>query len=334
MANTKFGTERLVISHKEVQRLSPSNLTIFDLPGEIRNEIYRLALDKEYQRVPLNPMYRNKPDPFSALLRTCSRMYEEARSYMTEKQTAYIPVLPDMDWTYGKNAINYGVQQETKDTVVCALTDFMTVHFHLHLDLLRKEDYDPDALLSSLARAIEIYQLHSSELFIKHNLEPRRATIHLDHLLSLWPKLRRYHQSYLPIGSLQCLVNLIAKDKTTEWQIRYYVATGQAGRRSTYAHCGHSRAIRDTELSQLKYFASQHKNINVVAEIYGDDRAWEYGDGTGCVSRTRTPVTEFWPNLHFDARIYRIVTYDLYKMENHPGKSTRGMCSCDVLKEL
>jgi hypothetical protein len=65
----------------------------------------------------------------------------------------------------------------------------MNVHFHLHIDLLHKDEYDPDALLTSLAQAIKVYTPRSFELYLAHGLGKRCAMIHLDHLLSLWPKL-------------------------------------------------------------------------------------------------------------------------------------------------
>ncbi|KAH7067870.1 hypothetical protein FB567DRAFT_599281 [Paraphoma chrysanthemicola] len=48
---------RLVIVKKEPHPLVPNRLTIFTLPGELRNTIYHLVLSKSYQRVPLNPAY-------------------------------------------------------------------------------------------------------------------------------------------------------------------------------------------------------------------------------------------------------------------------------------
>jgi hypothetical protein len=119
---------------------------------------------------------------------------------MVEMQTAYVPVMANIEWSYEEPAPDYGHSRETKDTAVCALTDLMNVHFLLHLDLLRKEDYDPDALVASLAQAMKVYTPHSWDLYLKHGLEKRRAMVHLDHLLSLWPKLNHAHNC-APIGN-------------------------------------------------------------------------------------------------------------------------------------
>jgi hypothetical protein len=311
--------ERPIIPRKEALPLVHGCLTIFALPGELRNEIYRLALDKDFQRVPLNSEYRNAPDPYIGLLQMCSAVYHETRSYMAEKQTAYIPVLADLEWTYGEPSETYGLSRATKDTTVCALTDFMSVHFHLHVHLLCELDYDSAALLDSLKQALKIHKAHSWNLYVQHGLGQRRAVVHLDHLLSLWPKLG-VGERYLPIGTLKALVELLAEDKMTDWEIRYYVSTGQANAASSYGHCYSPEAIRDTELAQLRGYARPYDNIRIFAEIYGEDTTWEYGDKTGCVSRIRTPVTEFWPNLHFDGNHAKIVVYNGFKA-NYPGKS-------------
>lgn len=74
------------------------------------------------------------------------------------------------------------------------------------------------------------------------------------------------------------------------------MATGQADSFISYGNCRHPRAIRDAELAQLRNYARPYNNIKIFAEIYGDNTTWEFGDAVGCVTRTRTPVTEFWPD--------------------------------------
>tara|TARA_R110002003_G_scaffold1519_3_gene23191 strand:- start:2589 stop:3704 length:1116 start_codon:yes stop_codon:yes gene_type:complete len=309
---------RLPITKKEARPLVRGRSTFFSLPGELRNHIYHLALDKAYQRVPLNVAYNGRADPFVTLMQTCSAVYHEARSYMVEQQTAYIPVMAGMDWTYGEPAPDYGLSRATKDTTVSALTDFMDVHFHLHIDLLHKDEYDPYALLTSLAQAIKVYTPRSFELYLAHGLGKRRAMIHLDHLLSLWPKLFD-SRNCISFWSLPGFLDLIAEDKMTEWDVRYYVATGQAGESIAYGHCKNPADIRDTELVQLRYYTHRYSNIKIMAEIYGDHTTWEYGDAVRSVTRHRTPVSEFWPNVHFDGSRWYFTTYDDFEM-NYPSK--------------
>ncbi|KAH7071105.1 hypothetical protein BKA63DRAFT_419790 [Paraphoma chrysanthemicola] len=299
----------LAIVKKESRPLVSNRLTLFSLPGELRNTIYHLALSTSYQRVPLNPAYNGRSELFASLLQTCSAIYHEARSYMTEQQTLYIPVMCGMDWTYGEPTAEYGLTRATKDTIVAALGEFVDVHFHLHIELLDKEEYDPNALLKSLAQATEVFSKPSFDLYVAHGLRKRRAMVHLDHLLSLWPKLFASHNS-VDFEVLQRVMDRMGDDKMTDWELRYYVATGQAGQSSTYGHCNSPAAIRDAELAQLRYHAQLHGNIKIVAEIYGDDTTWAYGDKVQSVTRHRTPVTEFWPNVHFDGSRYAFVTYD------------------------
>ncbi|KAH7067871.1 hypothetical protein FB567DRAFT_457812 [Paraphoma chrysanthemicola] len=194
----------------------------------------------------------------------------------------------------------------------------MDVHLHLHIDLLEKEEYDPFALLKSLAQAVEAFSKPSFDLYIAHGLQTRRAMVHLDHLLSLWPKLIGTHNS-VDFDVLQRVMDRMGEDKMTDWELRYYVATGQGGQSSAYGHRNSPTAIRDAELAQLRYRAQQYGNIKVMAEIYGDDTTWAYGDKVQSVTRHRTPVTEFWPNVHFDGSRFDFVTYDGFQ-STYPGK--------------
>jgi hypothetical protein len=85
-------------------------------------------------------------------------------------------------------------------------------------------------------------------------------------------------QNCVPVGALKALVNLLAKDKMTDWEIRYYVPTGQASSTITYGNSSIEVAddIRDGELAQLHYYAKLcgHDTITVVAEMYGKDKVW------------------------------------------------------------
>jgi hypothetical protein len=314
--------DRLPIVSKDAQALIPGRKTFFSLSGELRNQIYSLTLDKEYQRVPLNQYHLNKPDPFIALLQTCSQVYQEARSYLVEKQVAYVPVMTGMQFSYGGELKeDYGLSREMTDTIAASLMEFMNVHFHLHIDIITKkeaqprcngqldsngEEYNTAALLGSLHQAIKQYQPHSWDIYLKQGLKKRHATVHCDHLFSLWPKITN-NQPCMPVGAMQDLVDLLAKDTMTNWQIRYYVPTGQANEEIAYGYTldeDMSSAIRDAELAQLRCYAntSRHGNISIVAEVYGEDTKWEFGDKSGSVTRQRTPATEFWP-VRFPVRM-------------------------------
>jgi hypothetical protein len=79
--------------------------------------------------------------------------------------------------------------------------------------------------------------------------------------------------------------------------------------------------VRDGELAQLRYYSklSGHAGIAVVADMYGEDEEWEYGDQTGAITRKRTPATEFWPNVHFDPGRYDISKREHF-VKTFPGK--------------
>lgn len=342
-------TGRLTIVEEDAKALVPGRKTFFDLSGELRTQIYGLALDKQYQRVPLNPYYLNKPDPFIALLQACSQVYKEARSYLTEKQAAYVPIMAGMQYNYGDVLDeDYGLSKETTDTIAASLTEFMEVHFHLHIDIMLNigsrylsddeedddsnntrlldangKEWDISTLLEPLHQAIKNYTPHSWDLYLKHELGKRRVTIHLDHLLSLWPRISKDHPC-VPIAAMRDLVDLMAKDTMTDWQIRYYVPTGQCGvdvrYRCTFNN-NMANAIRDTELAQLRNHANTcgYRNITIVVEVYGENTDWEYGDKSGSVTRQLTPATEFWPNMHFDPWKYKIVR-GFHLNRSYPGK--------------
>ncbi|CAA9962885.1 hypothetical protein PTMSG1_06253 [Pyrenophora teres f. maculata] len=303
-------TRRRPIRIKDAQPLLPGRATFLSLPGELRNRVYAVCFDVEHSRVPLNPFYLNKPDQYIALARTCSQIYAEVRSYIIKNQAAYIPVMVGMNFDYeDKLEDEFGLTLGTNDTIAAALTDFTNVHFHLHVDLIAGENsYDPSLLIAFLRWAIETFQSQSMSMFIRHGFKSRRrATVHLDHFLSLWPKLHPVNDG-IPVGALKGLVELLAKDKATDWEIRYYIPTGQGSTIIPYGNYqSDSKIIRNAELAQMLGCVrqSRHPNIAIIAEMYGEYTAWDYGDKTGCVvHHRRTPATDLWPNLHFDPKLY------------------------------
>ncbi|RMZ68262.1 hypothetical protein GMOD_00004478 [Pyrenophora seminiperda CCB06] len=220
--------ERLHITSKYAQPLISGRVTFVSLPGETRNQIYDLCLAREYQRVPLDPHYHNKPDPFNALAQTCSQIYTEVRSYLVKNQTAYIPIMAGMHYNYGSAELHeeYGLTPATHDTIAAALLDFSRVHFHLHLDSAAGHIYDPYALLSLLRDAIRKFLSTSRDVYVEHRLTPRRVTVHVDHLLVLWKEFQE--ERPMSIGRLTDVAYLLAKDRYTDWEFLSCLPTGQA----------------------------------------------------------------------------------------------------------
>jgi hypothetical protein len=71
-------TGRLPIITKDARTLVLGRKTFFDLSGELRKQIYNLALEKQYQRVSLNRCYLDELKFFLALVQTSSQVYQEA----------------------------------------------------------------------------------------------------------------------------------------------------------------------------------------------------------------------------------------------------------------
>jgi hypothetical protein len=104
-----------------------------------------------------------------------------------------------------------------------------------------------------------------------------------------------------------------------DWEIRYYISTGQVDAPTTYGNCLHPEDIQNLELTQLRYSAHAHEIFTITAEIYGENTTWEYGDESGLTTQQRTPVTEFWPNVQFDGSRYDFITYQKFR-QNYPAK--------------
>jgi hypothetical protein len=97
----------------------------------------------------------------------------------------------------------------------------MTVHFYIHLDITKKEEFDPDADLANLHDLLKEYIAHSPAVSKKHGWRRRRAIVHLDHFVLCWSR----RKPHLIIGAYLDLVKLMAEDNNTDWEIHYYVPT-------------------------------------------------------------------------------------------------------------
>ncbi|KAH9859393.1 hypothetical protein IAQ61_011174, partial [Plenodomus lingam] len=149
--------ERLSIRCEHPKPLIPGRLTIFNLPGELRDLIFSYTFGQMSCYIPLDPFYRNHRSPYTEILLSL----HEARSYIKKTQVVYVPVMMGMNWSYGEPTNEYPYQRATKDTMALALTENTNTHFHLHVDVLRTSDYNLDALLASLTQAIEVFCAHS-----------------------------------------------------------------------------------------------------------------------------------------------------------------------------
>jgi hypothetical protein len=160
-----------------------------------------------------------------------------------------------------------------------------------------------------------------------------RAIAHLDHLLSLWPKMYA-GQNCVPVGALKALMDVLGRDEMTDWEIRYFAPTGQANEIIVYGNSGEEVAedIREGKLAQLRYYAklSSHDSIVVVAGMYSEEKEYEYGDKTVDIRCCRTPTTECWQNTHFDPSRYKISKREHF-VKKFPGKSSLSLSPLQLL---
>ena len=173
----------------------------------------------------------------------------------------------------------------------------MNVQFHFHVDPEAGTDtYNHKLLMASLRDGIRKYQSQSSYLFTEYGLTRRRATVHLDRLLSLWSKFHR-KTSVVRMSVFNDLVELLAEDKFADWEIRYCMPTSQLALPSfmSATNCVVNSALENGKLARLRGYARQsgHASIAVFVEVFGEYTTWEYGKKTGSVIRLRTPAIGF-----------------------------------------
>lgn len=252
--------------------------------------VYSMALSLDKQHVPLNSSREDgyKLNPNTELLQTCSQMYSEARSLMENITTAYIPVMPGMDWSLESPVLKDGITPEARVTIFQALTEFTNVHFHLHnMHDPGSKSYSSAKLLRSLEDALNVFISHSVRVGAKFKNRKRHAIVHLDHFLSIWAPVDKYD-----IGSYEHLISVMAKDVNTDWDIRYYVPINEA----TATDCPYKWHALD--LAQLKWackrYGEAHMTVLTVrAEAYGD-HTWKLEGTMEEITREKTPCSSHW----------------------------------------
>ncbi|KAF2119238.1 hypothetical protein BDV96DRAFT_567245 [Lophiotrema nucula] len=298
------------------QPLVHGHKTIFDLPGELRNEIYRIALDAAKELV---PYYRRKGTEVSpntltnkdfSLFLTSTAVFHEARGLVANEVTAYIPVTYGVAWVDGYTPSTdtfadlartdpesrSGNKELMSVTAHEALAEFMTVHFHLHCRAKYKDDFYPQHVLQALKDACQVFMKHSQQASKKHKWRRRKAIIHLDHFVSTWS-----HWQPFIINAYPDLVNFLVADINTHWEIRYYVPTGTMDKPIEVA-------FRDADLAQFRALCRDRLNLSVKAEIYGDVLWEEVEDDVHWKdfwTRDVTPCSSVWDNSGAQELQYR-----------------------------
>jgi hypothetical protein len=265
--------------HEEAPRYVSIHNPLLLLPAEIRNEIYRLVLDMNREHAPLLHGRGEQKNRKFDLLQADRIINLEASSLMAYETPIYLLI----DRTVNRYLPNS--TSKKANTISRALKDFMNVHFHLYFDPLLTApppkpgykcptEYDMRAKLDeALFDVLKVYMASSQAVSKRHEWKRRRATIHLDHLLSGWPSAALYVP--YAVGALEDLIELISGDVNTSWEIRFYVCTtAPVHVRAGYWEKNMAMELRETDLALLEAYCSKYDFITVKAEVYGPNK-WE-----------------------------------------------------------
>jgi hypothetical protein len=178
---------------------------------------------------------------------------------------------------YGEPPEGYRIPPDVKATVIQALAEFTTVHFHLHTEQLL--NCNSAQVLGSLEEALAIFMANSARVSFRLGNKKRHAIVHFDHFLTAWSKSNAYK-----IGTYDRLFSIMAEDVNTFWDIRFYAPNSY---------------WTDLDLAQMRgccrrYGGARLTDMTVQVEM--DDN---YTSGTGLsedVTEENSHVTRFWPN--------------------------------------
>ncbi|KAF2690920.1 hypothetical protein K458DRAFT_355256 [Lentithecium fluviatile CBS 122367] len=171
---------------------------ILQLPGEVRNAIYRYALDigtpaNPTTRIPLRPHTAQRPKNSLALLRNCKQISVEARTMMEAIDIVYVPVMPTVKYEMVVQRILHNVVSPLTgidNTFFAALTTYMNVHIHLHVKFKPASALeDPEPFLDAEAayfygrfrQTLIIYTSASALLAARWPSQKYRGLVHLNH---------------------------------------------------------------------------------------------------------------------------------------------------------
>jgi hypothetical protein len=142
-----------------------------------------------------------------------------------------------------------------------------------------------------LRQAPVIWRVASEQNFAHFAKEgrKRKAIVHLDHLISDWQYMVRLNDKV----SLKDLLNIIAGDTITEWEVHCYTYLGW--RKMPVGWDYWVMLLR--VVAQLKWLRENFKEfpgIKLVPELYGElDYELENG---GFLSQSITPSSTLWPS--------------------------------------
>jgi hypothetical protein len=257
------------------------NNLLLGLPGELRNEIYRLVMDLREEHTPVLELRKEymtdheevamqKKNNFNLLLVSRGINFEAGSLMATETQV-YLPLCSD-----AKYLPLHGAKEES--TALRVIKNFMNIEFHIEYvterqkkEFMEIEDIETHrrtlyacfkaesrrVIVNNTLSILQVY-MEASQAVSKSNRWKRRHTIiHLDHMLCYFE---------YEAGVLQQMVDVISWDVNTEWEIRFYVFTRRGGYEQYW----------QADLAFLDALCRNHEHISVKAELYGPEE-WESG---------------------------------------------------------
>lgn len=297
---------RDAITIKAINLHYPENLFL-RLPPEIRNKIYTFALDigslpASKTRVPHNSQLPNSERKSTNALSLCKQINAEASSLTEAFDIAYIPILSSTN--YAKlisNVVQHGPStlSRIQRTILAGLTTFKHIHLHLHVgyrmssDISDEEPYLDTSVAYTYGRirqALLIYTCASRFIFQglgKGSIE-RNAIVHFDHLFSDWCHMLTMADCY----TFKHLARIMGEDKSTDWEVRYYVHTGGQIKEQQWSAWDW---LLTRDYKNLEKLCSKFPNIKLVAEVYGE-KTWSLEGKAAGVTRSITPSSTLWPS--------------------------------------
>lgn len=268
------------------------------LSAEIRNMIYRYSLGMDNELTPRSQTdLAARPDAFN-LLQTCRQIHKEARSLLEQVAVLYVPVTGRTNIgssIYQINRSKYAPLSPGDFTALQGLTTFWHVHIHLHsayevyTGMTVQEtvalDRDTCNLYSRLRQILLVYTTASSNVVEGRSHLKRHAIVHFDHYFTLWKKRIEHHlQAY----KLWHLINIMARDINTTWEIRYYESTEFDGQSKN------GMQFRAETWAEFEVLCKSYNHISLKMEIYGAELP--EGEKQYKHTRKKTSSKAIWPS--------------------------------------
>lgn len=248
--------------------------SFLDLPGEIRNEIYKHALGMNCLRFAAKGPDRTEDGAIESvrhhtrfnILAVCHQIGYEAGKMFLNHAIAYIPVSTSFNLRGMQMRMFKGIALTNADyTMHAALQNVKDIHFHLHLH--REDRYYSGGPIRQLKDLISHIRELSEYLSIRQAWgDPRNITVHLDHYFS------KNYRAYLSTAvSLYSLFHQMGKAERVNWTLAYYVDTGLSSEEVPGTKWQNQRK---SEFNQIAGYVKRQPNIKIRVEVLGCGK-WE-----------------------------------------------------------